>query len=197
MKTKAVNTKWILITGMMGVGKSTFGHNLALKMSLPFWDMDLIIEQKTKRKIPQLFSDLGEHGFRRWERILFRLTIKREFGIMACGGGLLCQSANKSYIRKNNKYIDVWLNAPVEEIIRRVKSDFKKNNRNERPLLNKNLRKTLNELIRKRGFDYYDALIHIVSIGKNNTSDELIKKIQLLGKHISSTKYHGRHIKLR
>ena len=40
--------KNLVLTGMMGVGKSTIGKKLAKKLRLKFIDVDKLIEQKEK-----------------------------------------------------------------------------------------------------------------------------------------------------
>ena len=49
--------KNLLLTGMMGVGKSTVGKKLAKKLKLKFIDIDKIIEKKEKRTIKEIFED--------------------------------------------------------------------------------------------------------------------------------------------
>ena len=41
--------KNLVLTGMMGVGKSTIGKKLAKKLKLKFIDVDKLIEQKEKK----------------------------------------------------------------------------------------------------------------------------------------------------
>ena len=43
--------KNLVLTGMMGVGKSTIGKKLSKKLRLKFIDVDKLIEQKEKRTI--------------------------------------------------------------------------------------------------------------------------------------------------
>ena len=51
--------KNLLLTGMMGVGKSTIGKKLAKKLKLKFIDIDQIIEKKEKRTIKEIFESKG------------------------------------------------------------------------------------------------------------------------------------------
>ena len=55
--------KSIVLTGMMGSGKSTIGKLLAKKLKLKFVDTDLIIEKKEKKTIREIFSKKGESKF--------------------------------------------------------------------------------------------------------------------------------------
>ena len=60
--------KNLLLTGMMGVGKSTIGKKLAKKLKLKFIDIDQIIEKKEKSKIKEIFIKKGENYFRKIEK---------------------------------------------------------------------------------------------------------------------------------
>ena len=60
--------KNLLLTGMMGVGKSTLGKKLAKKLKLKFIDIDQIIEKKEKKTIKEIFEEKGEGYFRKIEK---------------------------------------------------------------------------------------------------------------------------------
>ena len=48
--------KNLVLTGMMGVGKSTIGKKLGKKLRLKFIDIDQIIEIKEKSTIREIFE---------------------------------------------------------------------------------------------------------------------------------------------
>ena len=52
--------KNLTLTGMMGVGKSTIGKNLAKKLNYNFIDVDKIIEAKEGRSINSIFKNESE-----------------------------------------------------------------------------------------------------------------------------------------
>ena len=54
----------IILTGFMGVGKTTVGRILANKLGVPFVDMDLYIETRRGQTIAEIFDQIGESGFR-------------------------------------------------------------------------------------------------------------------------------------
>ena len=61
--------KNLLLTGMMGVGKSTLGKKLAKKLKLKFIDIDQVIEKKEKMTIKEIFENKGENYFRKTEKL--------------------------------------------------------------------------------------------------------------------------------
>ena len=57
--------KNLVLTGMMGVGKSTIGKKLAKKLKLKFIDTDHIVEIKEKSSIKEIFENKCEKYFRK------------------------------------------------------------------------------------------------------------------------------------
>ena len=52
--------KNLVLTGMMGVGKSTIGKSLSKRLKMKFIDTDKVIEQETLMTIKELFEKKGE-----------------------------------------------------------------------------------------------------------------------------------------
>ena len=57
--------KSLVLTGMMGVGKSTIGKSLADKLSYTFIDVDKLIEAKEGCSINLIFKKKSEEYFRK------------------------------------------------------------------------------------------------------------------------------------
>ena len=83
--------KNIILTGMMGSGKTTVGRLLARGLGLELADTDALIEQRVGRAIPDLFAQDGEGAFRALELELCRELSRRDGLVVACGGGLPTQ----------------------------------------------------------------------------------------------------------
>ena len=59
--------KSLILTGMMGVGKSTVGKKLSKKLGYKFIDMDNLSEKKENMTITKIFRVKGERYFRKIE----------------------------------------------------------------------------------------------------------------------------------
>ena len=84
----------IVITGFMGVGKSTVGQALAQKLNYEFVDMDDLIEERQGRTIREIFETEGETFFRQLESALCRELSGRQGQVIATGGGALVNPEN-------------------------------------------------------------------------------------------------------
>ena len=60
--------KNLVLTGMMGVGKTTIGKRLSRKLKMRFIDIDQIIEKNEKKTIKEIFEIKGESYFRKIEK---------------------------------------------------------------------------------------------------------------------------------
>jgi shikimate kinase len=55
----------LVLTGLMGCGKTTVGRLIASELGWEFCDTDRLIEEATGCSIPVLFREKGEPFFRR------------------------------------------------------------------------------------------------------------------------------------
>ena len=70
--------KNLVLTGMMGVGKSTIGKSLAEKLSFNFKDIDKLIERKEGCSINQIFKNKSENYFRKLENTISIQELKKK-----------------------------------------------------------------------------------------------------------------------
>ena len=134
--------KNLTLTGMMGVGKSTIGKNLAKKLNYNFIDVDKIIEAKEGRSINSIFKNESESYFRKIENDITLAELKKRNSVISLGGGAFL---NKSIRRSAKNFsISFWLDVPIYELTKRLKKS------RQRPLL---FKKNIDETVKKIYFD--------------------------------------------
>ncbi len=111
--------KSIVLVGLMGVGKTTVGRNLATALSLPFRDADEEIERAADRSVAEIFAERGEAEFRDGERrVIARLLTQEPPHVLAFGGGAFMNAETRALVAA--EAISVWLKADVNLLARRV-----------------------------------------------------------------------------
>ncbi len=168
--------KNLVLTGMMGVGKSTVGKNLAQKLSYNFVDIDRIIESREGSTINLIFKNKSESYFRKLENEISLEKLKKKNTVISLGGGAFL---NK-YIRREVKSTSVsfWLDVDVAVLIKRLKKTKK------RPLLyNKNLNVTVNKIYleRKKTYSEADYRIKCNFLGPDKIVDKILKLYEKSG----------------
>ena len=68
----------IALTGFMGCGKSSVGRELSKLLCCPFMDLDDVIEERSGRRIPEIFATDGEAEFRRMEKDALELVFNTQ-----------------------------------------------------------------------------------------------------------------------
>ena len=81
--------KNIVLIGLSGSGKSTFGKRLAARYQMPLVDMDAEIVKKTGRSISNIFATDGEEAFRDMETECARECGRLSGVIISTGGGVV------------------------------------------------------------------------------------------------------------
>ena len=89
----------IFLVGPMGAGKSTVGRQLAKSLNMEFVDCDREIEERTGVTIAIIFEVEGEEGFRKRERAMIEQLTERDGIVLATGGGVVLDEANRSRLR--------------------------------------------------------------------------------------------------
>ena len=168
--------KNLVLTGMMGVGKSTVGKNLAQKLSYNFVDIDRTIETREGSTINLIFKNKSESYFRKLENEISLEKLKKKNTVISLGGGAFL---NKSIRREvKNTSVSFWLDVDVSELIKRLKKNKK------RPLLyNKNLNVTVNKIYleRKKTYSEADYRIKCNFLGPDKIVDKILKLYEKSG----------------
>ena len=120
--------KNLTLTGMMGVGKTTIGKRLAKKLKYNFIDIYKIIEKKEGQSISSIFKNKGENYFRKVEKEITLLQLKKINSVISLGGGAFLNNSIRKYTDKYS--ISFWLDVSLETLLKRLKKS------KNRPLLN-------------------------------------------------------------
>ena len=169
LKSSEVN-KSLTLTGLMGVGKSTLGKNLAKKLKFKFIDVDKLIEIREGTSINSIFKNKGESYFRKLECEVTLQVLKKNNTVISLGGGAFLNKSIRENVKK--KSISFWLDVNADELIERLKRSKK------RPLLYK---KDLNDAIkklyfeRKKIYNEADYRIKCSSLKSHEIIDKLLK----------------------
>ena len=118
----------IFLIGYMGAGKTTLGKAFAREMGLTFVDLDWYIEERFHKTIRQLFTEMGEDGFRELEKRMLHEVADFENVVISTGGGTPCFFDNMEFM--NSKGSVVFLDVDVKVLFRRLKVA-----KQQRPLL--------------------------------------------------------------
>lgn len=146
--------KSIVLTGMMGSGKTAFGRALAQRLHLPFLDADHEIEARAGCSIPAFFAAKGEAAFRALEKEVIAGLLAGPRAVIATGGGAVLDADTRRRIRE--QAVAVWLQADIDILYTRVRGD------SNRPLLKApNPRERLAELLAARAAHYAEAPVQI------------------------------------
>jgi shikimate kinase len=160
----------LVLTGMMGSGKTSIGKEASTILGLKFYDTDLEIEKKLNMKIKDIFKLKGQNYFRQVEEKICIDLINGERKIVALGGGAFLNSTIRKIVLK--KSFSIWINVNLKTIVKRIKLS-----KNIRPMLDyDNLENSIKTILDERAPIYKMASI---TIEANNVSKKkIISEIQ-------------------
>ena len=160
----------LVLTGMMGSGKTSIGKEASTILGLKFYDTDLEIEKKLNMKIKDIFKLKGQDYFRKVEETICIDLINGERKIVALGGGAFLNSAIREIVLK--KSFSIWINVNLKTIVKRIKLS-----KNIRPMLDyDNLENSIKTILDERTPIYKMASITIEA--NNASKKKIISEIQ-------------------
>ncbi len=110
----------IVLTGFMGVGKSTVARHLAFILRTNKIDLDSVIESTERQTIAEIIEKVGENGFRQIEtENLRKILTENPARILALGGGAWTIEENRRLIKAEN-CVSVWLESSFEHCWRNI-----------------------------------------------------------------------------
>ena len=110
----------IVLTGFMGVGKSTVARFLSYLLKCKTIDLDAVIEESEKRKIAHIIETDGIIRFREIETENLQKVLRESDAlIIALGGGAWTIEENRNLIKSYN-LTSVWLEATFQHCWRNI-----------------------------------------------------------------------------
>ena len=165
----------VALIGFMGTGKTAVGEALAKKLNRKFVELDLLIERKAGKSIPEIFQQDGEVAFRELEIEATKEIAKEKYLVIACGGGIVLNKINIDRLREES--IIVYFTASPRAIMKRVSSE-----EGQRPLLEvDNPTQTIRELLRFRKPFYEraaDIRIDTSKLDIDSVVEQIINKLK-------------------
>lgn len=162
----------IVLIGPPGAGKSTIGKSLAKRMNLNFIDTDLEIEERSGKKIGEIFLEDGEQFFRALEKEVVLEALKKTDSVISLGGGAVLDSETQSVLKEMKRV--VYLAVSISNAAPRI--GFNR----DRPLLLGNPRQQWLLLMEQRKPIYESLAKHQVSTDNrkvNEVAEILIEEL--------------------
>src|SRR5204862_7810548 len=155
----------LYLVGFMGSGKTTVGRELAMRIDVPFFDLDDLIESSEKMSIREIFAQFGEPYFRKREREILRSTKHLEAAVIATGGGTFTFEDNIQFIQSVG--MSIFFSAPYSLLRTRIDT------KGDRPLFRDDLE--THELFANR-IRYYRMSDLTLEIREDETPGEIAER---------------------
>ncbi|MDD7304493.1 MAG: shikimate kinase [Bacteroidaceae bacterium] len=171
----------IILVGYMGSGKTTVGRQLAKALGLQFYDLDWYIEMRFHKRVPEIFAEKGEEGFRDLERRMLHEVAEFENIVLSCGGGTPCFFDNMDYMNSLDGDT-VYLRCDPKVLAQHLGMG-----RTERPLIKGKSPQELEQYIREslhQREPFYLKAKHVLDVSLMDNYDKINITIDLLRKAI-------------
>ena len=160
----------IALIGLRGAGKSTLGQLAAVRLGVPFLELNDEIELASGMAVNEVIALYGQEGYRHLEGgALERIVATHDSIILAVAGGIVGNPDSFSYLLRN--YHTIWLKAQPEEHMERVRGQG-----DERPMAgNPDAMEELRKILMSREMLYARASANLDTSSK--TLDESLVDI--------------------
>lgn len=110
----------IVLTGFMGVGKSSVARHLANLLKCKKIDLDTYIETHEKRKIAEIIDAEGEAKYRQIESANLKEVLNSDdIKVLSLGGGAWTIKENRDLLKEHG-FKSVWLEASFDHCWRNI-----------------------------------------------------------------------------
>lgn len=162
----------IILIGPPGSGKTSVGKILAEELKLESIDTDCEIEEKSGKKIGDIFLEVGESGFRKIEREIVLDALSQEKSVISLGGGSILDEEVFEVLAKEP--IVVYLEVSISNAAPRVGFNT------DRPLLLANPRQQWLKLFEERKERYESLARYRVSTDNKKAKESALEIKELL-----------------
>ena len=170
--------KSMVLIGMKAAGKTTVGKLLALKLSLPFVELDKKIEEFYQKEngeklaCREIFSKFGEEEFRKLETEVLGELAKDISGsrVLSCGGGTPLSGENQLLLKQVG--VVVFLDVDEEVLLPRIM-------KHGLPAFfpeNQDSKMSLQQIMNKRR-PVYEAVAGVKLAVGNNIPEQIVEQI--------------------
>lgn len=160
--------KLIVLTGMMGAGKSYVGQLLSRKLKYKLIDIDKEIELSQNMSITAIFNEHGEKYFRKIEKEIIEKFSNNTETVISLGGGAFENEHVRNLLKEKGEVI--YLKATPQSLFKRIHTEI------HRPLLRKDFSvDTIAFILKKRAKNYEQA--HYIIETDNKTRKDIVRKI--------------------
>lgn len=111
--------KNVVLIGMMGVGKTAFGRQLADALGYDFVDLDAMLEDVCNLKLHEIYRKYGRVRFAAEETLLLKKQLGRANCVIAAGGALPPVAEQLALWQALG--VNLWLKAAPGTMLRRIK----------------------------------------------------------------------------
>ncbi len=109
----------VALVGLRGAGKSSIGASVAVRLGVPFVELDELIVREAQMTLSTIFEIHGERYYRSIEReVLRRLLAPGKPMVIATGGSIVTDAETWGLLRR--RALTVWLKAEPREHWSRV-----------------------------------------------------------------------------
>ena len=159
----------VVLVGMMGVGKSSIGREVALRLGWPYYDNDERLVQLTGSTAAELLDTAGEPALRRAESEVIRSSLLLPAPcIIGVAAGAILDQTSRRLMRDGGTVL--WLRAQLSTLADRLGSDT------ARPWLQPDPLTALTRLNSGRDALYQEASHAVVDVD-GRTVEEIVEDV--------------------